>query len=201
MAKKVIDLDGQNQPTGNGLGVPMELENSDFNFEAACIYDPDDIMGAVINLYDAFKLKNTNPEKAYDLLNTDRGYIVSDSWNETECYFEDDKIIPELMDEMFLEVITIKARNLILYLNHCLSWLIFYAKPRCLQNQKNIELIREEYNFLIQWRRYVINIFHSMSPGRYETFLICEPATRCFHYWDPNDGLVLPEPEKNPYYP
>ena len=201
MAKKVIDLGDQNQPTGTGLGVPMELESSDFKFEDEVFYDYDEIMSTVITLYEAFKLKDTDPEKAYRLLNTDQGYIVSDSWNETECYFEDDKIIPGLMNEMFLEVITTKARNLILYLNHCLSWLIFYAKPRCPATKRAFELISDEYNFLIQWRRYVINILYSMSPKRYEVFLACEPATRCFHYWDPNDGLVLPEPEKNPYYP
>lgn len=199
MAKKVIDLDNQNQQSGFGSGIPMITEDPGFSFEKECFYEEDDIMGAILTLYEAFKLKDTNPEEAYKLLDTDRGYIVGDSYDETECYFQDDKIIPRFAGEMFLEVITLKARNLLLFLNHCLSWLMFYARPRCPATQRDAKLIDDEYNFLIQWRRYVINILYSMSPERYEVFLACEPITRCFHYWNPNDGLRLPEPKKNPY--
>lgn len=162
--------------------ITVNIDCDDF-----CPYDTEEIFSTVQEMISIFNQKD--PHKVYEALDNDHGFIVGNAYDETEFFFEEDKIKKDDLEQANRTLFLLKAKNLLLYLNHCLKWVINFAFPNGWENTKS------DYDFLVKERRYIINMFYRIDPQGYDLFLIVEPETKMFNLWNPLDGVQLPKHE------
>ena len=162
--------------------------------------DADDIFYVIYFLEKVFNDRNKDLDKAFENICDDHCLIdrFSEDYSDMVggCEYNDKEDYeflgyePITKKEAFNILFVKKCESILLYLNHCLKWLMKIGKKRDWENYK------KDYDDFIEYRRLVIEMFYAIDPQEYLEFLEVEPDTMQFPLWDPLQKVIHPPREK-----